>query len=117
MSAQQIATPDRRRTILIVIALLLVALALGAVTAVNLFPAQASQRPVAGAGIAAWSGPLGRLDDRASVAGAGIAAWSGPLGRLADSASRRGGSVVRSAGAPRRQRPVAGAAWSGLLGR
>ena len=102
MSAQQIATPDRRRTILIVIALLLVALALGAVTAVNLFPTRASERPVAGAGIAAWSGPLGRVDDRVSVAGAGIAAWSGPLGRVDDRVSVAGAGI---------------AAWSGPLGR
>jgi hypothetical protein len=101
MSAQQIATPDRRRTTLIVIALLLVALALGAVTAVNLFPTRASERPVAGAGSAAWSGPLGRVDDRAGVAGAGSAAWSGPLGRVDDRAG------VAGAGS---------AAWSGPLG-
>jgi hypothetical protein len=90
---QQFEAPSRNRTTFIAVAFLLVALAVGAVTAVNLFPAQASERPVAGA---AYSGPLGRLADRASVAGA---AYSGPLGRLADRAS------------------VAGAAYSGPLGR
>jgi len=95
MTAQQFEAPSHRRTSYIAVALLLVALALavGAVTAVRLFPAEAAQHPVAGA---AWSGPLGRIADSASVAGA---AWSGPLGRIADSAS------------------VAGAAWSGPLGR
>jgi hypothetical protein len=75
MSAHQIEAPSHRRTTSIAVVLLLVALAIGAVTAVRLFPAEATQRPVAGA---AWSGPLGRLDNRASLAGA---AWSGPLGR------------------------------------
>ncbi len=41
---QQIAAPRYRRTALIVVALLLVALAVGAVTAVNLFPARADQQ-------------------------------------------------------------------------
>jgi hypothetical protein len=40
--AQHVAAPRHRRTALIVVALLLVALGVGAVTAVNLFPAKAS---------------------------------------------------------------------------
>jgi hypothetical protein len=40
--AQQVAAPRHRRTALIAVALLLVALGVGAVTAVNLFPTQAS---------------------------------------------------------------------------
>jgi hypothetical protein len=42
MSAQQIASPSRPIRALVIVALLLVALAVGAVTAVNLFPARAS---------------------------------------------------------------------------
>jgi hypothetical protein len=42
MSAQQIAAPSHSFRALIIVALLLVALAVGAVTAVNLFPAAAS---------------------------------------------------------------------------
>jgi hypothetical protein len=41
MSAQQIAAPNYRRRTLIAVALLLAALAVGAVTAVNLFPTRA----------------------------------------------------------------------------
>ena len=91
MTVQQIDAPNHRRTTFIAVALLLVALAVGAVTAVRLFPAQATQRPVAAA---PWSGQLGRLDVLAGVAG----------------------NLVRSAGAPRRQRPVAATTWSGALG-
>jgi hypothetical protein len=81
MAAQPTAAPSRRRTTLIAIALPLVALALGAVTAVNLFPTRASERHVASAATGAWSGPLGRLDNRTAVASAATGAWSGPLGR------------------------------------
>jgi len=49
MSVQQIAAPSHRRRTLIAVALLLVALAVGAVTAVRLFPAAATERPFAGA--------------------------------------------------------------------
>jgi hypothetical protein len=49
MAAQQIAAPSHRRRTLIAVALLLVALAVGAVTAVRLFPAAATVRPFAGA--------------------------------------------------------------------
>ena len=49
MSAQRIAAPRHRRRALIAVALLLVALAVGAVTAVRLFPAAATERPLAGA--------------------------------------------------------------------
>jgi hypothetical protein len=92
MSVQHIDAPKHRRTTFIAVALLLVALAVGAVTAVRLFPAAATQRPVA------------------------AATWSGSLGRIDNSASGRGDSLVRSAGASRRQRPVAEATWSGALG-
>jgi hypothetical protein len=73
--------PNRRRPTLLAVAVLVGALAVGSFTAVNLFPAQATVAPAAGAGATAWSGPLGRIDDRGSIAGAGATAWSGPLGR------------------------------------
>jgi len=109
MTVQQIDAPNHRRTTFIAVALLLVALAVGAVTAVRLFPAQAIQRPVAAA---PWSGQLGRLDVHTGVA---AAPWSGQLGRL-DVHAGVAGNLVRSAGAPRRQRPVAATTWSGALG-
>jgi hypothetical protein len=49
MSSQQIAASSHRGRTLIAVALLLVALAVGAVTAVRLFPAAATVRPFAGA--------------------------------------------------------------------
>jgi hypothetical protein len=48
MSVQQSAAPNHRRGVFIGIALLLVALVAGAVTAVNLFPTKANERPAAG---------------------------------------------------------------------
>jgi hypothetical protein len=73
--------PNRRRPVLLAVAVLVGAFAVGSFTAVNLFPAQANVTPAAVAGAPAWSGPLGRLDDHASIAGAVAPAWSGPLGR------------------------------------
>jgi flagellar basal body-associated protein FliL len=46
MSTQQIATPSRSLRAIIIVALLLVVLAVGAVTAVRLFPASASGQAV-----------------------------------------------------------------------
>jgi hypothetical protein len=46
MSAQQVAAPSRVRRPFIIIALLVAALAIGAVTAVNLFPTRATERAI-----------------------------------------------------------------------
>ena len=67
MAAQQIEAPTRRRTTLIAVGLLLVALAVGAVTAVRLFPAEATQRPVAGSAAETRSLIEFRADERASL--------------------------------------------------
>jgi hypothetical protein len=47
MSAQRTPTQSHRRTAFVAVALLLVALTVGAVTAVNLFPTSASERSLA----------------------------------------------------------------------
>ena len=72
--AQQVAAPRQRRTALIVVALLLFALSVGAVTAVNLFPARASRQAAD-----EWTRVNEfRAGERASL---GTGAWPGPLGR------------------------------------
>ena len=90
MSAQQIAAARHRRRAFIVVALLLVALAVGSVTAVNLFPARASQRPLAGAvGTAALAQAADestrmnefRAGERASLTQAAGETKYGPPGR------------------------------------
>ena len=47
MTAQQTTAPSNRRPAIIAVALLLAALAVGSVTAVNLFPTSASERSLA----------------------------------------------------------------------
>ncbi len=86
MAVQEIAAPSHRRTILITVAVLLVALALGALTAVNLFPTRASERPLAGTGgtaVHAQAAALGSQtwSDRlnAQAAALGSQTWSDRL--------------------------------------
>ena len=79
MAAQQIEAPSRRRTSLIAVALLLVALALavGLVTAVNLFPATAS-----GQAADEWKSLIEfRAGERASLTQAADQTNYGPPGR------------------------------------
>jgi hypothetical protein len=100
MSAQQVAAPTRGLRALLIVALLLLALAVGAVTAVRLFPATASvsapaadatqsliqfraSERVSGAPVAGEATSLNefRAGERASGAQAANATKFGPPGR------------------------------------
>ena len=81
MLAQSSETPSRRRTTFIAVALLLVALAVGAVTAVRLFPAAATQNPVAGAAAATTSLDAFWAEERGGPTQAATETKYGPPGR------------------------------------